>query len=246
MSQTPFSINPALDPQELARGFAKSGRIHVPDFLTPACAEAISSHMRGRQDWRLVVNQGEKLFELDRDAQKALAPNAAAKLDEAVYLGARTGFQYRYETIRVPDEDRARKAGASLLNDFAGFMSSPTTLEFLRTVIGSKQIRFADAQATAYGPGHFLTAHDDAVGGKHRLAAYVFNLSREWRADWGGLLAFHGATGHIEEAFAPRFNALNLFSVPQPHSVTYVTPFVPYRRYAITGWLRSELPSSPK
>ena len=92
--------------------------------------------------------------------------------------------------------------------------------------------------ATAYGPGHFLTAHDDEVAGKKRHAAYVYNLTPTWRIDWGGLLLFHGADGHVARGFTPSFNALNLFAVPQPHSVSMVAPFAANRRYSVTGWLR--------
>ena len=71
---------------------------------------------------------------------------------------------------------------------------------------------------------------------------------REWRwrrlvealvaRDIGGLLLFDGEDGHIERGFTPSFNALNLFTVPQPHSVSRVAPFAANRRYSITGWLR--------
>jgi SM-20-related protein len=111
-------------------------------------------------------------------------------------------------------------------------------VDFLRVVTGKKGIDFADAQATAYGPGHFLTAHDDEVAGKQRHAAYVFNLTPVWRVDWGGLLLFHGADGHVSRGFTPSFNALNIFAVPQPHSVSMVAPFAANRRYSVTGWLR--------
>jgi SM-20-related protein len=239
VDQLDISINPRLDPSEFARKFAKRRRIHIPAFLVPAAAERLLRHLRGREDWRLVINQGDKLFELDRMAQTALTPAKAAQLDLAVHKAAREGFQFRFETIRVPDEDSKRAADGTLLATFARFLSSPPALDFLRIVTGRDEIGFADAQGTAYGPHHFLTAHDDDVAGKNRLAAYVLNLTPEWRADWGGLLTFHRADGHIDEAFTPRFNALNLFEVPQRHSVSYVTPFVPNRRYAVTGWLRS-------
>jgi Rps23 Pro-64 3,4-dihydroxylase Tpa1-like proline 4-hydroxylase len=160
----------------------------------------------------------------------------------AVNQAARHGFQFRFETIRVPDAERERHADGSLLAELALLLSSEPVLDLFRAVVGEPAIRFADAQATAYGPRHFLTAHDDDVAGKSRVAAFVLNLTPDWRIDWGGLLAFHGADGHVEEAWTPKFNTLNLFAVPQPHSVTYVTPFVPYRRYAVTGWLRT----SPK
>lgn len=239
MKQAAFSLDPRLDASTLAREFAARGRIHIPDFLAPDAAGRLFAHLRQRQDWRLVINQGDKIFELDRTAQEALTPAKSAELDAAVYKAARYGFQFRFETIRVPDAHRDRAADGSLLAEFARFLSSAPARDFLRMVTGHQNIHFADAQATAYGPHHFLTAHDDAVAGKNRLAAYVFNLTPEWRIDWGGLLTFHRADGHVDEAFTPRFNALNLFAVPQPHSVSYVAPFVPNRRYAVTGWLRS-------
>ncbi len=46
---------------------------------------------------------------------------------------------------------------------------------------------------------------------------------------------FHRADGHIAEALTPSFNALNLFAVPQPRSVSMVAPFAAARRYSVTG-----------
>jgi SM-20-related protein len=38
----------------------------------------------------------------------------------------------------------------------------------------------------------------------------------------------------------PSFNTLDLFAVPQRHSVSIVTPSAQHRRYAVTGWLRKD------
>ncbi|MCT2559668.1 2OG-Fe(II) oxygenase [Tsuneonella sp. YG55] len=229
----------ALDARALGRKFEANRRVHLPAFLHDHAADEVLHFLTASHEWRLVVNAGEKLFELDRGAQAGMSDAQRRQLEEAVYAQARYGFQYCYETIRVPDSVQERAARGTILDDFARFMSQESTLAFFREVLGEPAITFADAQATAYGPGHFLTAHDDAVAGKNRVAAYVFNLSRDWRLDWGGLLAFHGSCGVTAEALVPAFNALNLFAVPQPHSVTMVAPFAPRRRYAITGWFRT-------
>lgn len=234
-----YTLNPRLDPERLAHEFARAGRLHVPEWLAGDAAERLYRFLRENSAWRLHINQGEKLFELDRTQQAALTPDAAAELDRAVNQAARYGFQFRFESIRISDSAAERAAQPSLLNDFARFLSSDIMLGFLRQVTGATDIDFADAQATAYGPGHFLTSHDDDVAGKNRRVAYVFNLTPKWRADWGGLLQFYRADGHVTEAYAPRFNALNIFAVPQPHSVSYVTPAAAYRRYSVTGWLRA-------
>jgi Rps23 Pro-64 3,4-dihydroxylase Tpa1-like proline 4-hydroxylase len=230
-------LSEELDWDRLAAAYRASNRLHVPGFLHPEDAALLHQSLRSREDWRLVVNQGERSFDLDRSAQNALTPQQRTQLEQAVHAEARYGFQYLYESIRVPDED-AQRLGDDPLFQFARFMSSDPVRQFLRHVTGQQAIDFADAQATAYGPGHFLTAHDDEVPGKNRYAAYVFNLTPRWRVDWGGLLLFEGADDHVEQGFTPSFNALNLFTVPQPHSVSMVAPFAANRRYSITGWLR--------
>lgn len=239
MAESRYRLNPALDVAGLALRFRAEGRLHIENFLAPAGAIRLHRFLKGSRDWRLIINQGEKLFELDRAAQASLSSEARVALDRAVHAAARYDFQYMYESIRVPDDEKERRERGDALNAFASFLSSPKVISVLREIIGSQAVDFADAQATAYGLGHFLSVHDDDVPGKNRHAAYVFGLTEAWRIDWGGLLMFHRSDGHVEEAFAPTFNTLNLFAVPQPHSVSMVAPFAAARRYSVTGWLRS-------
>ena len=51
-------------------------------------------------------------------------------------------------------------------------------------------------------------------------------------------MLFHAADGHVAEAYTPGFNSLNIFRVPQAHSVSQVASFVTAERLSITGWLR--------
>jgi len=234
----PFRLNPSLDPDLLRLTFEATRRVRISDFLAPDCAAALHAELRSRGDWRQVVNSGAKVYDLDRAARERMSPEQAAALETAVYAGARSGFQHRYEAIRVPDDPGERRISRDLLAAFADFMSRAEALEFLRRATGLDEIRFADAQATAYGPGDFLTAHDDAVEGKGRLAAYVLGLTPSWRAEWGGLLLFHDDDGLSVDGVVPRFNTLNLFAVPQMHSVSLVSRAAPVRRYSLTGWLR--------
>lgn len=233
-----FRLNPLLDAGRFRAAYAADGRVQIPDVLTPECAAALHAELRGRDDWRQVVNSGGNVFQLDRAARAAMTREQADALDEAVFAGARDGFQYRYEAIRVPDEAEARAASDDPLAAFAAFLSGGEAREFLRAVTGRDEISFADAQATAYSPGDFLTAHDDDVPGKGRIAAYVLGLTPLWRLEWGGLLLFHDAEGHAGHGLAPRFNTLNLFAVPQLHSVSIVSRAAAFRRYSVTGWLR--------
>ncbi|OZA59360.1 MAG: hypothetical protein B7X78_08485 [Sphingomonadales bacterium 39-62-4] len=81
--------------------------------------------------------------------------------------------------------------------------------------------------------------HNDSHVMEGWRVAYVLNLtSADWQPDWGGYLNFLDEDGDVICGWKPRFNTLNLLRVPQLHQVTYVPPFAPRARYAITGWLR--------
>ncbi|MDP1027510.1 2OG-Fe(II) oxygenase family protein [Sphingomonas sp. KR1UV-12] len=234
-----FRLNPQLDADALHAAYARDGRVRIADFLNVSDAEALRRHLTGRTDWRQVMNSGDKVFELDRPTLAAMDAAKRDALDDAVMAGARAGFQYRYETVRVADGVAERAAAGDPLNAFAEWMSGAEALAFLRAVTGAADAVFADAQATAYAPGDFLTAHDDGVAGKDRRAAYVFGLNPRWRPEWGGLLLFHDGADRVA-GVSPAFNTLDLLAVPQPHSVSQVTRAAPSRRYAVTGWLRAQ------
>lgn len=224
--------------QALAAKFAEQGRVTVAGVLDEAVALHLHAGLRSRDDWQQAIISEEKVYELDRPTRVGLATADREALDQAVYAGARKGFQARYETIRVPDDAEARAASDDPLARVAEWLSNGVTRDFLRTVTGCPEMAFADAQATAYSPGDFLTGHDDNVAGKSRLAAYVLGLTPTWRLEWGGLLMFHENGGTRASGVAPGFNELNLFRVGIQHSVSEVTRAAAYRRYSITGWLR--------
>lgn len=233
-----LALDPRHDAHRLAEQYAATGRVTIDGVIDPASATELQRLLRERDDWRQVIISGEKLVELDRPTRAGLTAEQREALDQAVYAGARTGFQARYEAIRVPDGAGERAASADPLARVAEWLSAGPMREFLRTVTGEPDMAFADAQGTAYSPGDFLTGHDDAVAGKSRLAAYVFGLTPTWRIEWGGLLLFHEHGDTRASAVAPGFNQLNIFRVGQQHSVSEVTRAAAYRRYSVTGWLR--------
>lgn len=234
---TPFRLNPDLDVRQLARRFSERGRLQIANFLAAGQADALRDELLQREDWALILNAADKVYDIPRSGWKQMTDDQRAKLDALVIQSARSGFHYRYESIRVPDDDRSR---SDLVTQFVHFMASAEATGFFRAVTGIDDISFADGQATAYSPGHFLTAHSDDVEGKNRRAAYVLGLSPVWQPEWGGLLMFHDADDNIEEAFTPRMGALRIFSVPVRHSVSYVNPIAPEPRLSVTGWLRAQ------
>lgn len=233
-----FQLDPSIDADAVAAQFARTGRVSIDPFLRGDGADRLRAHLIGRAEWKLVMNAGDKVYEMPRAAAEALTPEQRATLDRKIAESALQGFQFRYESIRVSDDPAERSRSATLLDDFAAFMASPPVLDLVQRITGTP-VDFADAQATAYGPGHFLTRHDDDVEGKGRKAAYVLGLTPEWRAEWGGLLLFHEGEEEVSHGFVPGFNTLRLFGVPAVHSVSHVWPFAPHPRLSVTGWLRS-------
>jgi|APFEC2959095171_1045051.scaffolds.fasta_scaffold00028_89 SM-20-related protein len=244
MSTVGFALHPSIDPEQLAARFARDRRVQIAPFLIETDAERLAAQLAIRADWRRVLNSGTKVFEFAASELEALSAAQVKRLDDAVHAAARDGFQYRYDSIRVPDSVAERVASDDPVAAFAAFLSDRPVLTLLEKIAGANGLGFADAQATRYGAGDFLTAHDDDVPGKHRHAAYVLGLTRGWRAEWGGLLLFHGGTGGVAEGYVPAFNTLSLFAVPQPHSVSLVAPFAGGPRLSITGWLRRRPDSS--
>ena len=57
------------------------------------------------------------------------------------------------------------------------------SIAFLRGVTGAADITFADAQATVYGPGHFLTPMMISPPKQQRRVAYVLNLTQPGRSN---------------------------------------------------------------
>ena len=239
---TRFALQPGLDPVALARIFAAAGRLQVVDFLREDCAAALFQELSKNTRWRLAINKGDQILDFRETDVAAWPADKKAAIERAVALGGRHGFQFRYETIRLPQADEDGEGAPPMLTRFTEFLCSPEMVAFMRTLTGADDIAFADAHASRYRPGHFLTTHDDRMEDMGRRAAYVLNLTPQWRPDWGGLLLFYDSRGNVVRGYTPGFNMLNIFKVPQPHSVSWVTPLAAHPRYAVTGWLRAGKP----
>ena len=236
---TQFHLNQDLDLASLARDYAASGRVRIYGLLREDGVSELRAHLCARGDWWHLISTEGEVLELDRATRDAMSAERRAALEAEIHARARTGFQYRYEALRVPEDDEEMAEEEGPLADFARLMASEPMLAMLRAVTGYDDLDFTDGQATAYGPGDFLTCHDDDVAGANRRAAYVFGMTPNWRPEWGGLLLFHDDRDRMVSGLVPSCNTLDLFSVPQRHSVSAVTPAAPHHRYAVTGWLRT-------
>lgn len=231
-----------IDPSQLAPSFARFRRLHLPDFFEPRFASRLGRSLADSTPWTRSMMIGASAYDAPTDALDQLPTVQRREVEDALAQGARQGFQYDFESWRLSDRlEAGQRTGGDLapVEAVYDFLNGPRFLAFVRRLTGDARAAYCDAQATRYRAGHFLNAHDDNIEGKERLFAYVINMTPHWRTDWGGLLLFHDSEGHVAEGFAPRFNALNIFSVPQSHSVSQVASFVSASRFSITGWVRT-------
>jgi hypothetical protein len=231
------SFAPAFDIAAAGQTLRRNGRVHIPHALTEADASALLADMPDARWMTATIDQSGGVFRLDAAMATALDPGQRTRILEGVYTDAGEGFQYLYDKFSI---DAVYAAGRPLPANMKAFyeaLNSPSWLDAFRAVTGDERIASVDCQASRYRVGHLLTEHNDENPSNTRLYAYVLNLSRAWRIEWGGLLQFHDEDDHVSCAFTPRWNTLNMFAVPQRHSVSMVTPAAKADRLSLTGWL---------
>jgi SM-20-related protein len=237
MRNDAIEIDPALDPAAMTSAFKSLGRLHIPGFLTPASATRLHDILTADTQWVCSTMGGGTVVDAPVEMLEAMSPEAYAKFVALAHAEAAEGFHYMFDTIRLIGPEETRGQALEAYAPLMAFLRGDAFLNFVRTLTADQRPVSVDAQATRYLPGHYLTQHDDRNPKYGRLYAYVLNLTPRWRADWGGLLNFIDQDGHVAEAYAPAFNALNIFRVPQPHSVGFVAPFARGARLSVTGWL---------
>ena len=233
-----FSLGKTLDLAAVATHFRKHGYVSIPKVLPDGNAERLRRALLDFTDWNLVFNDRGRHVDLSAVQVHTMQSQTMEQLRSAVYAQARDNFQYFYNNYPIFDAHRQGRNKQHVLHTFYEWLDGDEFLGFVRDVTGFEDISFVDAQATKFDPGHFLGTHDDLAESKNRRAAYIFNLTREWSPDWGGYLQLLDDDGHIRKGLPPSFNVLNLIAVPQPHTVSFVSPFATVSRLSITGWLR--------
>lgn len=237
-----LELNANLDRKALRAEFASAGRLQIRDVLTPDSANGILSVLAAQTPWSLAWQAGSDGPHLIRP-QDLRKLTLADRKDIADKLAAPTGENYAFLYHSYPlvtaylEGWKPGSAHDRLLED----LNAEPFLSLLKDVTGMEDIVKVDGQATLYAKGNYLWPHTDEESTHGRRVAYVLNLTaREWQPQWGGYLNFFDENLDIELALRPRFNTLNLLSVPQWHSVSEVTAAAPNARFAVTGWGRNQ------
>ena len=240
-------LNPALDPQEWARKYAENPLVQIPDILEPALAEQVSAILRDTLTWRLVfpepgpAGDGEEVVvQLTQQDVQRMGREAVSAAIGGVMQRARKNYGYLYDSYPMIQAYTSHWDPGHPIHRVTEFLNSREFLDFGQIVTGAPVVTKADAQATRYTRGHFLTRHVDEGHDQERVAAYTFGFTRNWQPDWGGLLMLIEEGMDVSRAFLPRFNMLSIFDGRRLHAVSPVSPFAGDARYQITGWFRND------
>jgi len=242
--KTLFELNPALDRAALAARFAESGRVQIRDVLTAEAAREILTVLTKATPWGMAVGAGETKPQSFR-AEEVRSPDGADRVNAAAMAAqehtarGEYGFRFAHYPILTAVQQGWDPGGAHEV--LLEHLNAEAFMGLAREVTGIDNLVKADGQASLFAPNHYLGRHIDSHVAEGWEVAYVLNFAPpDWHPDWGGYLMFLDDDGDVVEGFRPRFNALNLFKVPTSHCVSYVPPFAPIGRIAVTGWLRTQ------
>lgn len=229
-----YRLSPDLDVKALKKAFAKSGRLQIRDILEPLSAQAMAAALEAERNWMRSVRLKSGSFSAPLEGHEAVQAQHRQWIEEATVDPDDPAMQYMFDVRRLSAERAFGLDRGDALSAFFDFVNGPEFLAFGKAVTGETPVA-CEAQATRYRPGDLLTIHSDRDSNTRRQSAWVFNLTREWRPEWGGLLLFHDQ-GRMLEGIHPLFNSLSMFRVPMDHSVSQVVSFAPRDRMAISGW----------
>ncbi len=243
MAKALFELNPDLDRQALANRFARDGRLQIESVLTEETARELRAILAEGTPWGIAFQAGThgeprsyRPQELQDRHTAQQAQELGKRTDQAAAQGDYAYRALRYSLVEALQQGWEPGGPHEVLLEH---LNAEPFLGLMREVTGISELAKADGHATCFAAHHFLGRHIDSHVAEGWRIAYVLNLTiDDWHPDWGGYLTFFDDDGNIEAGFKPSFNTLNLFRVPQAHAVTYVPPFAPKGRYAISGWLR--------
>jgi len=216
------------------------GYTSVSPLLDDESAARLFDRVNTWPRWNLVTCIEGEHRDFDAEGMERLEPGRRVPFNQLVFREAQAGgFQYLYENFALYESGRNGRLDDPVLAGAFAFVRSEAFLTAAREITGYEDVTFTDCQLTRYRAGHFLTMHDDLVDGKSRRAAYILNLTPDWRVDYGGILQIIDEKGDVVCGLTPAFNRLCLLKVPSRHAVSCIAPFAPGARYAITGWLRA-------
>ncbi len=229
-------INPKINTQLANLKLQQNNIVSINGFLTADYAEALYNTLLSDTPWSYAYFSG--------DSGKKILPKDILAMDfeqlkntlEQVKNCGPHEYQFLYQSYMIVTAYLAGENPGHFLHQLLEFFNSAPFIGLMKQITGCEEIIKIDAQATSFTRGSFIKEHNDADTEKGRRFAYVLSMTKDWLADWGGLLHFT-ENGQVTKSFVPAFNRLTIFEVPQKHFVSQVTSYAGENRFSITGWM---------
>ena len=229
-------INKNLDIAHYQNLLTLNSRVQIPDFLNPDIANSLRLCLLNDTPWDLTFFEGGKGNKLTpKDIAEMSDQDISEKINGIINCSP-TEYQFLYDSYMIVTAYLEGRNQGHLLHQFLEAINSPTFLDVMKRLTSDPSLLKLDSQGTRYAKGHFLKEHIDADSNEGRRFAYVLNLSKNWKPDWGGLLHFNNEDIVID-TLMPKFNSMSIFEVPQKHFVSSVTGFAGEHRISLTGWM---------
>jgi hypothetical protein len=223
-------LNPDLDIPRLRSAYAQRRALSIPNILQPEIAEHLYRAL-ATADWNLEINDygPSPRFRMPLNAEFAGASpqHLLETLDHG--MDPKKLFYVRMSV-------EGQQFNDPQLIAFRDFVNSSEFIRTMEAITGESGLTHSWIEATGYSKGCFLGGHRDDHHPQN-VIAMVFNLTKTWQLDWGGLLMLV-FPGEAPAIVPPVWNSLSLFSVPLDHLVSAVSPAATETRYSLTGWLR--------
>jgi SM-20-related protein len=231
-------INPALDIGSICSQLTATGLVQVANYLPESTANQLQACLDTQVSWDLAYSERGHGRQIRSAQLSTMTPAEVRRAVDPAFAQDKTTFSFVYNTFRVIDSWLAGEHNGHPLYELANNMHTDEHLQFVRKLTGKHALTRMDVMAARYLPGHFLTPHDDSHNTEGREVAYILNLSKNWRPEWGGLLhLMDSEQKHITHTFIPAFNSMIMFYPPRWHFVSQVANFARQPRYTITGWM---------
>ena len=229
-------LNKDINPEEFASTLQEKGRVQIKNIFSDKTADHLYNLIKQNKTWYLAYNEGDQYYESILQEFEKMPAHLKQQFMNNIYRRARTSFQYLFQQYYITQAVEKGEEKGHPLHVMHDFVNADPFMSFMKKLTGEDNIRFIESFVSSYGPGHFLTDHDDTHDKNDRVVAYTIGMTKNWKKDWGGHLAFFDDDGNIKQALMPSFNTLSVFLIPQPHAVQFVAPFAQMNRVSFLGW----------
>ena len=230
-------INPNLNLRELKYQFLRDGIITIENWLDPEYAYQLWHHLNTMpRDWWCVSSRPA----IDGDMHITEWTDENLEYIKACNQHARNAFAqdiFSYIFRRTANNHFQDCTCAEC--NFRRDVLSDEVVHFLDFITGYKITQTNELFASWYDGGDFLSPHSDGPNG---VLGFVYNLSANWKPQWGGNLHFQNMQDEtkVDKVNVPQYNTLTMFDIAttqgHTHFVSEVVGNAPEKRLAMTGW----------